>query len=439
MPPFQTLRYDEDYSFLRNDSPDDLLDQIKYIALGADDVYLSVGGEIRERYEIYDHSLWGQGPQDNNGYLLQRYMLHTDLHLSPFIRVFAQLKSGLEDGRNGGPRPTDEDRLDFNQAFVDFRAADDVRWSLVTRVGRQELLYGSSRLIAVRDGPNVHQSFDGLREILKLQNWQVDFIAVEPVKTHNGPSLFDDGNDPNQRLWGSYAVSTLPILPGGHIDIYYLGYLREHAQFDHGSGREERESFGTRIWGTANGWDYNFESLYQGGRFGSDEISAWSVASDTGYTWTEAPDHPRLGLKADIVSGDRNPNGDTLGTFNALFPRGAYFNESALIGPANIIDLHPSLSLQPDPGLTITFDTDFYWRESVYDGLYGFAGNLIRSGKNVPGRRIGTQPSVTPEWRPNRHWTFYASYAYFVSGPFIRESGPGKNINYFTIWSVFKF
>jgi len=439
MPAFQTLRYNEDYSALRDAQSADLLDEIKYIALDTDGAFLSFGGEIRERYEIYDHSLWGQGPQDDNGYLLQRYMLHGDLHFSEFIRVFVQLKSGLEDGRNGGPRPTDEDRLDFNQAFVDFSGGGNHVWTLTTRVGRQELLYGSSRLIAVRDGPNVQQSFDGLREILKFADWQVDFLVVEPVKTNTGTRLFDDGNDPNQRLWGSYAVTPVTFLPGGHVDLYYLGYLREHAQFDQGSGREERESVGTRLWGVVDGWDYNFEAVYQGGRFGSGAISAWTIASDTGYTWSGQPWHPRLGFKADVASGDRNPNGNTLGTFNAMFPRGAYFNESALIGPANIIDLHPSVALQPDSRFTITFDTDFYWRESTRDGIYGFAGNLIRSGKNVPGRKIGTQPSVTPEWRPSRNWSFYASYAYFFSGEFIRESGPGKNINYFTMWSVFRF
>jgi len=53
----------------------------------------------------------GPGPQDNNGYLLQRYMLHTDLHFGPNFRFFGQLKSGLENGRTGGPRPADEDKL----------------------------------------------------------------------------------------------------------------------------------------------------------------------------------------------------------------------------------------------------------------------------------------------------------------------------------------
>ena len=43
--------------------------------------------------------------------------------------------------------------------------------------------------------------------------------------------------------------------------------------------------------------------------------------------------------KADIASGDRDPDYADLQTFNPLFPRGSYFNESALIGPDNFVDL----------------------------------------------------------------------------------------------------
>ena len=106
-PPYKQLRYDEDYTYLRDaqESPD-LFDPIKYVPLNkAGDYYLTSGGEVRERYEYFSNYNWGKGPQDDNGYLLQRYMVHGDMHLGPDIRIFTQFKSGLEDGRNGGPRP----------------------------------------------------------------------------------------------------------------------------------------------------------------------------------------------------------------------------------------------------------------------------------------------------------------------------------------------
>src|SRR5207245_1814736 len=59
-PSFQTLRYEEDYSFLRDpDCRTDVWDRIKYMPLNeASDVYLSLGGDLRERYEYFHSAQW---------------------------------------------------------------------------------------------------------------------------------------------------------------------------------------------------------------------------------------------------------------------------------------------------------------------------------------------------------------------------------------------
>jgi alginate export protein len=103
-PAFKQLRYDESYAYLRDSSHHaDWLDSIKFISLTTNgDWYLTLGGEVQERYEYYHKSAWGRGPQDDNGYLLQRYMIHADAHFGDNLRLFTQFKSGLEDGRNGG-------------------------------------------------------------------------------------------------------------------------------------------------------------------------------------------------------------------------------------------------------------------------------------------------------------------------------------------------
>ena len=55
-------------------------------------MYVSTGVDARLKYEYFSHSLWGQGPQDSNGYALQRYLVHGDVHVTPYARVF--LRSG---------------------------------------------------------------------------------------------------------------------------------------------------------------------------------------------------------------------------------------------------------------------------------------------------------------------------------------------------------
>src|SRR5678815_4692164 len=76
-PPFKQLRYDESYTYLREPTGrGEWPDVIKFIPFTATgESYLTLGGEIRERYEYYHNSRWGAGPQDENGYWLQRYMV----------------------------------------------------------------------------------------------------------------------------------------------------------------------------------------------------------------------------------------------------------------------------------------------------------------------------------------------------------------------------
>ncbi len=438
-PPYQLLRFEEDYRYLRDPGRrSDLWDPLKCTALNdAATWYLSLGGEVRERYEYFHNTNWGQGPQDEDGYVLQRYMLHADLHLGEALRAFGQLKSGLENGRSGGPRPTDEDKLDLHQAFLDVTLAATTSTTLVFRGGRQELLFGTQRLVSVREGPNVRQSFDGGRLILTSGATRVDVVLTVPVETN--PGLFNDASDHTRLFWGIYAVRPLPLLPQGHSDLYYLGLDRKQARFDQGSGHELRHSIGTRLWGRPQPWDYNFEFVYQWGDFGRGAIQAWTAASETGYTLQAVRFHPRLGLKADIASGDHNPRDRTLQTFNALFPKGAYFGEIALIGPANFIDLHPILDVHLTQSITVTTDWDVFWRQSTRDGIYGPAINLIRSGRTSRARSVGSQATVQAEWQVTRHTTLVGIYTHFFAGAFLRESGPGRDVDYVTTWVAYRF
>ena len=251
--------------------------------------------------------------------------------------------------------------------------------------------------------------------------------------------VFDDDPDPNQNFWGLYAITPVSWLPGGNVDLYYLGLDRQNARFDQGTADELRHSVGTRIWGRQSGWDYNLEFVYQFGSFGGGDIQAWTAASETGFTFENAPLEPRLGFKANITSGDNNPNNPDLRTFNPLFPRGAYFGEPALIGPANHIDVHPQLDLAIRRNLILTLAWDCFWRENTHDGIYGPAVNLIQTGQTSHARYVGHQAEAMLEWRLDRHFTFTADYAHFFAGDFLKQATPGKDVDYFSVWATFRF
>lgn len=442
-PPYQHLRYDEDYRYLKDPSRrTDFWDPIKYIPFGGrEDWYLSIGGEVRERFEYYRNEETGGAPSDrhgNNQYALHRYMLHGDLHFGSMIRFFGQVWSGLEHGRIGGPRPeVDKDTFDVHQAFMDVAIPLGHDTTLTWRVGRQELTYGARRLVDVREALTLRRSFDAVRFLLRTGGWSVDGFASKPVR--NRPDVFDNDPDPKRSLWGLYAVGPLSLLPDGHTDLYYLGFENKQGRFDQGTAYELRHSLGVRIWGKPLPWEYDLEFVWQFGSFGSGLIQAWAATSATYYTFKDLPLRPRLGLVADITSGDRDPRSANLQTYNPLFPTGAYFNLADPAGPQNFMHIHPFLDLHVTESVTTTADWGFFWRESVDDGLYRISGPPFRTGMQSQKLYVGSAPALTVKWKANRHLTLLAGYVHFFSGPFFHDTPPDRDIDYFTTWATYTF
>src|SRR5215469_7203063 len=93
---YNLLRENDDWSFLSDSSlRSDFWDPIKYIPLGCEGCYVSIGGEIREVIEQVGNDNWGKQNYTNT-FFLERYMLHTDWRLGKHYRIFVQTKSGLE-------------------------------------------------------------------------------------------------------------------------------------------------------------------------------------------------------------------------------------------------------------------------------------------------------------------------------------------------------
>jgi len=84
-------------------------------------------------------------------------------------------------------------------------------------------------------------------------------------------------------------------------------------------------------------------------------------------------------LRADVCSGDGNSANQALGTFNPLFPRGAYFTPAVVpfLGPQNFIDLHPAVQFQLKRNVTGAFAWVWYWRESTHDGIYACGSEVL--------------------------------------------------------------
>jgi hypothetical protein len=240
------------------------------------------------------------------------------------------------------------------------------------------------------------------------------------------------------------------------IDLYYLGLDRKNATFARGVGRERRHTIGARVFGKLTGFDWHegrrfrgdrtdndlrfdwdVEGAYQFGSFETAAIRAWMLSSDWGYTIFEVPLSPRLGFKADALSGDRNLQNNRLGTFNPLYPALQYYSQAGLFAPANLLSLQPSITLDLARDASVNVEWGSLWRESKADAFYQPAVEPVL-GTATAERYIGYEASANLAWQATVHLTLTATYAHFAPGGSVKKVG-GRSGDFFMAVSQFKF
>jgi hypothetical protein len=433
---FKLLRYDENYEFLK-DSSKNFYQNLKFVPLNKQkDVYMSFGGEARYEYVDFDNEDWGRLNIGHNNFFLQRYDLHADIHLGKTFRVFAQLRSALQDGRINGPRGIDEDQLNVQNLFVDVNLYQKEDKKLIVRAGRQELDYGSGRLISVREGPNTRLYFTGAKIMYASSRFSIDGFAMMADTIYKG--VMDNKMSKQLNLWGAYSKIIVP--KGGNLDLYYLGIRRDESLFEEGIAPEKRHTVGTRYWKYGGGFIYNLEAAYQFGTFGSGRINAWTGSVDIGYSFENIKFKPTINLRNDYISGDKNKGDGSLQTFNPLYPKGGYFGFSPQVGPVNLIDIHPYATMDLLPQLKMQVDVVFNWRYSLQDGVYRPSGTLNLPGSASTERYIGTAYLANFSYSVNKYISVVSGIQYFKTGAFIDDIIPNsKDGVFFNARLGFKF
>ncbi|WP_298143518.1 alginate export family protein [Flavobacterium sp.] len=432
---FQSLRYNENYSFLR-DSASNPYRKLKFAALNdSKSSWMSFGGELRYQYQKFENEDWGDAPHDENGFILTRLLFYADTHLGNRFRIFTQIKSNALQSREMPAKRIEVNALDFHQFFFDYNFNLN-NTNITFRAGRQEIRYGSQRLISVREGPNNRLSFDGARILSTFKNGQIDAFYLYSVIDF--PDIFDDRINQDNALFGIYTTwKNVPLFK--NADLYFLGVRNKNANFNEVSGNENRYSVGGRLWQNKSPFRYDFEALFQFGSFSGTNIAAYTASLDASYQFEKLWKKPLIGLKTEVISGDRSPDDNTLNTFNPMYPRGAYFGLAALVGPSNLIDFHPYMQTNLTDNLIWGIDYDVFWRYSTRDGIYGPNGRLIYPDANSDEKFIGSQLGTDLEYQFSDFTTLVLEGTWFQTGNYLQDVSTGKDI-WFTAFTLqFKF
>lgn len=426
---FAFFRYDDDFTYLADPTQRvSWYDDAKYIPVsGVTNGYLSLGADLRERVESYDYGYFGLAQALHTTYDLSRALVDADLHLDE-VRFFLQLQNAVETGRRPAAIPTDEDRGDVQQGFVDF-APNLGDGKLTLRAGRFEMKFGEGLLISPRDGPNIRQAWDGGWVFFERPALRIDIFAVRPVT--DNPGYFDDAGNRRQSLWGVYTTWMSPV-SGYTGDVYYVGDVNHAVALYAGSrfpGDEHTSTVGGRWYGHSGHFDSTQEVSLQTGHFNTRSVLAFAVHNEAGWTFAELPWKPRLGLKADVLSGSRDPANGSVGTFNALYPNVSYGSDAVLEAPANLVTAGLDGHLYPTSAFEAEYTGAGLWRYSTRDAFYASPLFPLIPGNAGNQRYSGIEQQISGIWRFNPYLTLRASIVHFSVGGFV-QAAHGRDTNF---------
>lgn len=414
--------------------------KIKEIPLSERQEYsrITFGGEIRQQMRAYYPVNFGDvpdGQEEDDIFLNQRYMLHTDFHLNRTVRLFTQFNSNRSLGKNS-ITTSDQDLLDITQAFIEFNIESS---DMSLRIGRQELSYGVERMIGTSDGPNVRQNYDGLKYTFHLKSLTGDLLAIRPVK--NSIGVFDNRINVNNLVYGGYM--TVPLKGSNTFEMYYLRNILSAVCLEKDTVDEVRNSFGLRISRSKGSFYYDTEATVQTGIYNDRKINAWHLSCIAGYRWTKAALEPRIQIKATIFSGNKDSTHQEYNFFRPVSARPPVHNMVSL-GPANIIQLAPEAELRLSPKTLLMVRYFSVWRYSEYDGLYSPKNDRLTRGPDESGQEdqgifVTKGMLVQLDYTASRHFSFSLSGGYFAAGEYIENTGKGKDIKALFLTGWYRF
>lgn len=426
--------FDADFRYLEDPKtpPKDALEALHRVHLG-DNWLFATGGEFRWRHMHEQHSRLSGS---RNDYDLLRTRVFGDLWYQDQVRFFVEFLDAHTFNQDLPPALVDVDRSDFLNAFVELKVWEDCNGKGYVRGGRQELLFGSQRLISPPDWNNVRRTFNGVRGYYQTDKWDIDLFWAQPVIPD--PSNIDsvDNNQNFAGLWLTYRPDK-----GQFRDFYYLFLDNTNRQVQLGIVRApfNVHTLGTRWAGDKSGWLYDMEAMLQTGERGRENIYAAAVASGLGYHFKDRPLNPVVWLYYDFASGDQNPNAGNFHTFNQLFPFGHYYlGWLDLVGRQNIHDLNAHLYVYPAKWISLNLQYHHFDLASRRDALYNAAGAAVRRDPTGrAGRHVGDEIDLILNFHLTRRTDLMLGFSKMWAGEFLERTGSGLDPElFFAMYNV---
>lgn len=428
--------FDADWRFVESIDPADrtLVESLKRLHVN-DCLSFSTGGEFWLKYHREHNS---RLTEVQNDYTLSHVRLFGDLWYSNLLRVYGEYVWADSFGETLPPVPPDVDRGDILDLFIDVNLFEFLGKPIYVRGGRQELLYGSQRMITPLPWANKRHSFDGVKLFRRGEKWDFDAFwsqFVPPVASEF------DRPDENRNFAGSWL--TYRPKKGEFVDFYYILYDNENSAVQQSIVRSpfQNHTLGSRWTGDNNGWLWDFEGALQFGEQADNDLFAGMATAGVGRNWKQSSLSPTVWMYYDYASGDPDPTAGDVHTFNQLFPFGHYYlGWMDAVGRQNIHDFNAHLIVYPAPWITAWLQYHHFWLDQSRDALYNPGGVAYRRDPTgAAGRNVGDEIDLIFNFHLTRYSDILVSYNKLFGGRFLEAtSGPGQAADAETLYFIFQ-
>lgn len=457
--PWKLLFFDNDFSYKKDPNHKWLLgEELKDIPLDLtpwdccpQESWFSTGGELRYRMMDERNRLRPGGPDQSN-YDLLRWRHYVDYHYSDLFRAYVEMIDASMFRNTLPVTGIDVNRWDLQNAFVDVKVGEWDEKPIYFRAGRQELLYGSQRLISPLDWGNTRRNFEGLKLFSKGTDWDLDLWFTRPVNTAtpgNGPvARFDNEFDsPNMDHTFSGFWSTYKGIKDNTFDFYWI-WDRNSKLISPGFPGGNRHTLATRWLGNKPVLDacgapcriyhVDIEGGYQfGNDFGRD-VQAGFFTAGAGHTWNQAPWEPNFWVFYDWASGDRNPTNGTTNTFHQQYGLvHAYLGLIDNIARQNISDINWRATVKPTKQLNCQAAMHYFNLASNQDVLYTITGAPL--GAQGTGTYVGQELDLLATYTFNPNFNVQVGQFWFWNGSFIRNNAPRGTAEQFYVQTTLSY
>jgi hypothetical protein len=425
-PPFGLMAtpfFDADWRYLDDPKtpPQGWLDELKRIHLN-DHWLASVGGSVWFRSMNEYNSRLGQR---DNSYLLTRNRAYVDLWYEDRFRIFTEGIVAYSSWQDLPRLPIDENKLDLLNLFVDVKVGEVNGTPVYIRGGRQELLFGSQRLVSNIEWANTRRTFQGFSGLATSEKFDATIFWAQPVIPNSDRFDSVDNNVNFAGTWLTYKPKK-----GTTADLYYLMLDNTNAVTQQRIVRSPftRHTIGSRFAGDLEGeWLWDFEGAVQLGAQGNQDVLAGMATAGLGYHAKDIAWNPTIWAYYDYASGDGTPNTGNQSTFHPLFPFGHHYHGwTDLIGRQNIHDLNAHLYLYPAKWTTVWFQYHSFWLADRHDALYNPAGNVSRrDATGAAGNHVGQEVDAVVNFHLTPRSDILFGYSHLFGGEFLKAtSGP---------------